>query len=55
MCLAFPGKIVELKERGKIAVVLAGNKKIEANNIAENAGIGDKVLVQQGFVVEKIR
>ena len=54
MCLAFPAKVVELKEKGKIAVIEAGKRKIEANNMSENAEIGDYVLVQQGLVVERI-
>lgn len=54
MCLAIPGKIVELKKDGKIAVVDYGPEKREANNILANAGVGNWVLVQQKAVVEII-
>lgn len=51
MCLAIPGKIVELKQKGKIAVVDYGKEKREAINII-NAKIGEKVIVQHKNVVE---
>lgn len=53
MCLAAAGKIVELKQQGKIAVVLFGKEKRELPNVI-GAKKGQLVLVQQGMVVEKI-
>ncbi|MDD5163737.1 MAG: HypC/HybG/HupF family hydrogenase formation chaperone [Candidatus ainarchaeum sp.] len=53
MCLAVPGKIVELKKKGKIAVIDYGKEKREAANLI-NAKIGDKVIVQHKNVIEKI-
>ena len=54
MCLALPGKIVELKENGKIAVVDYGVEKREANNEFLKARIGEWVIVQFGIAVQKI-
>ena len=51
MCLALEGKVVELKEQGKKAVVDFGKQKREYLNVIK-AGKGEKVLVQQGMVVE---
>ncbi len=53
MCLAIPGKVVELHEKGKKAVVEQPGVKREVLN-AINAKLGDFVLVQQGFIVEKL-
>lgn len=54
MCLAVKGKLVELKEGGKKAVVKfkAGEERELINIIS--AKEGDTVLVQQGLVVEVI-
>tara|TARA_Y100000310_G_C20635242_1_gene790819 strand:+ start:381 stop:563 length:183 start_codon:yes stop_codon:yes gene_type:complete len=51
MCLALEGKIVELKREGKVAVVKFNDGKRALPNLAE-AKVGEKVLVQQGFVVD---
>jgi hydrogenase maturation factor len=53
MCLAIPGKIIGLKQRGKIAIIDYGKEKREAANLIR-AKIGDKVIVQHKNVVEKI-
>jgi len=53
MCLAVPGKIVALKQKGKIAVVDYGSEKREAANLIR-AKKGDRVIVQHKSVVEKI-
>ena len=52
MCLAIPGKVVELKQKGKIAVVDYGEEKREAANVIK-AKVGEKVLVQHKIVVER--
>ena len=54
MCLAIPGKIIELKQRGKIAVVQYGKETREATNVIK-ARVGDSVLVQHKAVVEKVK
>jgi len=52
MCLAAKGKVVELKEQGKLAVVeFDRGEKRELLNAA-GAKEGAKVLAQQGMVVE---
>ena len=54
MCLAIPGKVVELKDNGKIAVVDYGSERREADNSLVKAKPGDWVLVQFKMVVEKL-
>lgn len=54
MCLALPGKIVELKENGKIAVLDYGGEKREANNEFLKANVGEWVIVQFKIAVQKI-
>ncbi|MEM4257476.1 MAG: HypC/HybG/HupF family hydrogenase formation chaperone [Candidatus Diapherotrites archaeon] len=53
MCLAVPGKVVSLREKGKIAVIGYGKKIVSAYNLIK-AKKGDWVLIQQKTVVEKI-
>lgn len=52
MCLAVPAKVVEL--RGKKAVVEQPGLRKEAINNVINARAGEFVLLQQGFIVERI-
>ncbi|MFH1212292.1 MAG: HypC/HybG/HupF family hydrogenase formation chaperone [Candidatus Woesearchaeota archaeon] len=52
MCLAIPGKVIELK--GKKATVDYETEKREADNSLINSKKGDYVLVSGGFVVEII-
>ena len=53
MCLAIPAKVVEVKENGK-AVIEQGDIKKKVFNSVINAKLGEYVLVQQGFIVERI-
>ena len=53
MCLAITAKVVELKEKGKKAIVEQGTEQREVLNMIK-AKKGEFVLVQQGFAVEKI-
>lgn len=53
MCLAIPGKVIEAKENGK-ALIEQGDVKREVFNSVINAKAGEYVLVQQGFIVERI-
>ena len=52
MCLAIPGKIVRLE--ADEAVVDYGYEQRSARLIEDNAVVGDYVIVQGGFVIEKI-
>lgn len=51
MCLAIPGKIIEIN--GNTAVVDYGAERIEAC-ILEKFGVGDFVIVQNRIVVKKV-
>lgn len=53
MCLAIPGKVVEVKSNGK-AVVEQGSLRREAFNSVIDAKQGEYVLLQQGFIVERL-
>lgn len=52
MCIAIPGKIIEVKKDK--AVIDYGDEKKEADNLI-NANIGDYVIVQMGKVVQKVK
>ncbi|MFH1200162.1 MAG: HypC/HybG/HupF family hydrogenase formation chaperone [Candidatus Micrarchaeota archaeon] len=54
MCLAVPGKVVELKDRGLTAIVDYGSEKRPASNAVERAKAGDWVLVQFGAVADTL-
>ncbi|PIN91550.1 HypC/HybG/HupF family hydrogenase formation chaperone [Candidatus Pacearchaeota archaeon CG10_big_fil_rev_8_21_14_0_10_32_14] len=53
MCLAIPGKIIEIKE--KKAIVDFGGIKREADiSFVEDLHINDFVLVHVGFAIQKV-
>jgi hydrogenase assembly chaperone HypC/HupF len=53
MCIAAPGKVIEVKD--KMAIVLyPGNEKRKAMIMDIKPEIGSFVLVQMGIIVEKI-
>lgn len=53
MCLAVPGKIINLK--GNIAQVdFCGVKRIVDVSFVENAKLEDYVLVHVGFAIQKV-
>ncbi|MFH1592087.1 MAG: HypC/HybG/HupF family hydrogenase formation chaperone [Candidatus Woesearchaeota archaeon] len=52
MCLAIPGKIVEIN--GDMAIVDYGSEKREAKIVEEGYGLGDFVIVQGKIVIEKV-
>lgn len=53
MCLAIPGKIIEIKKDK--AVVSYGKEKREADiSVLKGIKKGDYVVVNSGFVIEKI-
>ncbi|AJF59623.1 MAG: HypC/HybG/HupF family hydrogenase formation chaperone [Candidatus Diapherotrites archaeon] len=54
MCLAYPGKVVELKNKGAVALVDYGNQQREASNVLMHAKPGQWVLVQQKVIVQTL-
>ena len=55
MCLAIPGKIIEIDNKKEIAVVDYGKgTKRKANVSLVNVKLGEYVLVHAGFAIEKL-
>ena len=54
MCLAVPAKVIELKENGQKAVIEQPGVTREVFNNVIKAKKGEFVLVQQGFIVERV-
>jgi len=54
MCLALPAKVVELRDSGQKAVVEQFGQRREVFNNVINACVGEFVLLQQGFIVERL-
>jgi len=55
MCLAIPGKIVEIDNKKESAAIDYGDgTKRKANVTLVDAEIGDYVLVHAGFAIEKL-
>ena len=53
MCLAIPGKIVEIDKKNEHAIVDYGEgTKRKANITLVNVKIGDYILVHAGFAIE---
>ena len=53
MCLAIPGKVVEL--RGQVAIVDYGGIRREARvDFLPDVKVGDYVIVHTGFAIEKM-
>jgi hydrogenase expression/formation protein HypC len=52
MCLAYPGKIVEIKK--DVATVDYKTEKRKAKLLEKKYKIGDYVIVQAGIVVQKV-
>ena len=56
MCLAIPGKIIEIDKNKEHAIVDYGEgTKRKANVTLVNAKIGDYVLVHAGFAIEVLK
>lgn len=53
MCLAIPGKIIEIKE-GFALVDFGGIKKSANISLVPNLKVGDYVLVHVGFAIQKV-
>ncbi|OFW55527.1 MAG: hydrogenase assembly protein HupF [Actinobacteria bacterium RBG_19FT_COMBO_54_7] len=54
MCLAIPGKVLELGEDDSALVEIGGVKKRVSLMLVDGAGLGDYVLIHAGFAIEKI-
>ncbi|MFH1376226.1 MAG: HypC/HybG/HupF family hydrogenase formation chaperone [Candidatus Woesearchaeota archaeon] len=52
MCLAIPGKIIEIKD--EIATVDYGSEKREARIVDGDFNVDDYVIVQGKLVIEKV-
>ena len=52
MCLAIPGKIIDIKN--DIATIDYGSEKRKAKIVQDNFKIGDYVIVQAKIVTEKV-
>jgi len=52
MCLAVPGKIEKLEKN--IAVVDYGIEKMKVDSSLLDVNVGDYVIVNAGFIIEKI-
>jgi len=52
MCLAYPGKIVKIKKES--VVIDYGTEQRIAKLTSDEYSVGDYVIVQAGFVVEKV-
>jgi hydrogenase expression/formation protein HypC len=54
MCLAIPGRIVELLEKQKARVDVNGNMIEASIRLSPGAEVGDYVLLHAGFIMEII-
>lgn len=55
MCLAIPGKIVDIKDNGENALVDFDGIQKEINlSLVKNAGVGEFVIVHSGFAIQKL-
>ncbi|AKH19031.1 HypC/HybG/HupF family hydrogenase formation chaperone [Sedimenticola thiotaurini] len=55
MCLAIPGKVVEIDTETDMAVVSVGNVKKEVSTaLVEDVALGDFLLIHVGYALNKI-
>ncbi len=55
MCLAIPGKVVEIDTETDMAVVSVGNvKKAVSTALVEDVALGDFLLIHVGYALNKI-
>ncbi len=54
MCIAFPGKIVEIKENNFATIDINGIKKDISLDLLNNVDIGDYVIAHAGFAIQKV-
>ena len=53
MCLAIPGKVIEIKDNGDCTIDYEGETR-EAKIFMKNIHIGDYVIVSQKIVIKKL-
>ena len=54
MCLAIPGKIIEVLKGRQAVVDFMGIRKNVALDLLENCSAGDYVIVHAGFAINKL-
>ena len=55
MCLAIPGKVIEIDEATDMATVSVGNVRKEVSiALIEDVALGDYVLIHVGYALNKI-
>ena len=54
MCLAIPAQIVELRDNDNAVVDLAGVRKEISLSLVDNVAVGDYVIVQVGYALNKL-
>lgn len=54
MCLAVPGKILEMRDDAQAAVDMMGATRSVSVRLTPDAKVGDFVLVHAGFAIEVI-
>ncbi|WP_260291237.1 HypC/HybG/HupF family hydrogenase formation chaperone [Sedimenticola hydrogenitrophicus] len=55
MCLAIPGKVVEIDEAADMATVSVGNVRKEVSTaLVEDVALGDYLLIHVGYALNKI-
>ncbi len=55
MCLAIPGKVIEIIEKERLAIVdFMGLKKKVDISLVEDVKVGDYVLVHVGYAIQKL-
>ena len=54
VCLAIPGKVVKVDKKKKIAIIDYSGEQRRASTELADVGIGDYVIVQAQFIIQKI-
>jgi len=54
MCVAFPGKIIEIKENEALVEIFGVKKRVFLDLLPEEVEIGDYVLSHAGFAIHKV-
>lgn len=54
MCLAIPGKVVRVDKEKKIATIDYSGEQRKASTELADVGVGDYVIVQAQFIIQKI-
>jgi len=54
MCMAIPYKVLEVKEKSRAEIEIAGARREISLQLLPEVGVGDWVLVNLGFVIARI-